>query len=227
MDNGKEPTTTTADATAAGAAPLHPRATASSTASPNADVANDAAVATSKQIEPGTKFYGVQFRVHVSMRYHQARRSWWTNLNRLSSAAGALAGSAALVAVFAKAHAEVWAYVSAGSGAIAALNAALGFSERAREHADLYRGFSAIAARMASAPAADDAAARTFESEVLQLEAMEGPTINTLNVICHNQECEARGLTQEHRCKVYLINRVFKSIGTVWDSFPPLPPKES
>lgn len=180
--------------------------------------------AASKEVELGAKFYEVQFRVHVSMRYHQARRAWWTNLNRFSTAAAALAGSAALIAVFGANYKETWAYVSATSGALAALNAALGFSDRAREHADLYRSFSAVAARMAAAEYADDATGRGFEAEVLQLEASEPPIIHTLNVICHNQECEARGLPQEHRCRIYLVNRIFKSWFTVIDRFPSLPP---
>jgi hypothetical protein len=195
-------------------------------AGPEDGASGAAATTTSsaKEIEVSSKFYGVQFRVHVSMRYHQSRRAWWTNLNRISSAAGALAGSAALVAVFGKSHPENWAYVSAVAGTVAALNAAFGFADRAREHADLYRNFSSIAARMATATRSDDAAGAEFEAEVLQVEASEPPSIHTLNVICHNQECEARGLPQENRCKVYLVNRVFKSWFTVYDKFPSLPP---
>lgn len=216
MNDGKEST-----ATAPGAA----TGTTSDRPQGLADGASGAApTAASKEIEIGSKFYQVQFRVHVSMRYHQARRAWWVNLNRISSAAAALAGSSALIAVFGNSYKDAWAYVSAASGAFAALNSALGFSDRAREHADLYRGFSSIAARMATAVSCDDGAGRAFEAEVLQLEASEPPSIHTLNVICHNQECEARGLPQEDRCKIYWINRIFKSVGTVYDKFPPMPP---
>lgn len=219
MNDGKRNTETAASTAPAGAQP-----------SPVSDTEGRSGVAArpstsaAKEIGVGTKFYQVQFRVHVSMRYHQARRSWWTNLNRLSTAAAALAGSAALIAVFGEAYRVQWAWVSAGSGAIAALNSALGFSDRAREHGDLYRAFSIVAAKMAAADAADDATGRAFEAEVLQLEASEPPSIHTLNVICHNQECEARGLPQESRCKIYFVNRIFKSWGTVIDRFPSMPP---
>jgi hypothetical protein len=110
--------------------------------------------------------------------------------------------------------------VAAASGAFAALNAALGFTDRAREHASLYDKFSSIAAKMAGEALPDDATARRYASEVLQLEASEPPSIHTLNVICHNQECEARGHGPEHLRKIYWYNRLFKSWFTVRDRFP-------
>ena len=171
--------------------------------------------------EVNPNYYAIDFRVHKSMRYHQARRAWWTSLNRLSSIAAALAGSAAVITVSGKNGSPYWAYVAAGSGAFAALNAALGFTERAREHAALYDKFSSVAAKMALEATPDDAVARRYESEVLTLEASEPPSIHTLNVICHNLECEARGHKPEEQARIFLINRIFKSVGTVIDYFPP------
>jgi hypothetical protein len=176
--------------------------------------------ATTEGVEVNRKFYEVDFRVHVSMRYHQARRAWWTGLNRISSIAAALAGSAAVITVFGAHGASYWAFVAAVSGGFAALNAALGFTDRAREHATLYDKFSGIAAKMASEGAPDDAIARRYESEVLQLEASEPPSIHTLNVICHNQECQARGHGPDDQYRIFLINRIFKSWFTGVDKFP-------
>jgi hypothetical protein len=179
-----------------------------------------AATAAEEEIDINHNFYAVDFRVHVSMRYHQARRAWWTGLNRISSIAAALAGSAAIITVFSSNSAPYWAYVAAASGAFAALNAALGFTERAREHATLYDKFSNIAARMAGEATPDDDVARRYRSEVLQLEASETPSIHTLNVVCHNQECEARGHGPEDLRTIYWYNRLFKSMFTVRDHFP-------
>jgi hypothetical protein len=215
MTDGKDTTTHTASGAEAGPDPGREDCTARAASAPTAP---------SEAIGgPHLKFHSIQFRVHVSMRYHQARRAWWGNLNRISSALAALAGSAALIAVFGDAHKSIWAWVSAISGSLAALNSALAFAERSREHADLYRSFSGIASRMAASSSTDEAAGRTFEAEVLQLEASEPPTIHSLNVICHNQECEAQGLPQQYKCRVYWINRVFAQVGTVYDRFPQLP----
>jgi hypothetical protein len=177
------------------------------------------ATASAEEIEVNPRFYKVDFQVHVSMRYHQARRAWWTGLNRMSSIAAALAGSAAVITVWGSGS-PYWAYVAAISGAFAALNAALGFTDRAREHASLYDKFSSIAARIATEAAQDDASARRYTAEVLQLEASEPPSIHTLNVICHNQECEARGHEPDDQFHIYFVNRIFKSWFTVIDRFP-------
>src|SRR5689334_235584 len=94
------------------------------------DCSKDTASASAEEVS--ALFHAVDFRVHVSMRYHQARRAWWTGLNRSSSAAAALAGSAAVIAVFGKSGDPVWAWISAFAGGFAALNAALGFADRGR-----------------------------------------------------------------------------------------------
>src|SRR5262249_28313431 len=157
----------------------------------------------------------VEFRVHVSMRYHRARRSWWTLLNRSSTAAAALAGSTALIAVIGEGSTAA-AVIAVISGLFAALNAAMGFPDRIREHTDLHRHFAEIASKMAVSTDRDDALGRRFEADVLLIEATEPSPIDTLNVICHNQECEARGITDPcHKYKVYWINRVTKSFGTM------------
>lgn len=166
-------------------------------------------------------FYAVNFRVHVSMRYHQARRAWWTALNRMSSIAAALAGSAAVITVSGADDTKGWAYIAAISGAFAALNAALGFTDRAREHATLYDKFCHVASKMAAeASPDDDAVACKYEADVLLIEGSEPPIIQSLNIYCHNQECEARDQL-DHKRILHWYNRLLKSWGTVWDDFPP------
>jgi len=182
------------------------------------DVIPSAAAPTPHQERIDPDFYRVDFSIHVSMRYHQARRAWWVSLNRMSSIAAALAGSAAVISVWGGGIGA--AYVSAAAGGFAALNAALGFTDRAREHAELYRQFCAVASKMAVDADRDRSAARRYAAEVLLIEASEPPPISALNVVCHNQECEARN-RPEYRHHVSLVNRFFKNVFTAWDDFPP------
>lgn len=77
--------------------------------------------------EVAEQFYRIDLRVHVSMRYHQARRAWYSNLNRLASVAAAFAGSTAIISVAGGNNLAAW--LAAISGAFAALNAAWGFRE--------------------------------------------------------------------------------------------------
>lgn len=213
MTNGK-----IAEPTQSVAAAAQPTATHAVTGHENSPT-SASAITTASTEEIVEQFYKVDFRIHVSMRYHQARRAWYSNLNRLSSVAAALAGSTALISVFGSSSLAAW--LAAASGGFAALNAAWGFPDRAQEHADLYRGFAEIAARMAKERGPSEEATKAYHAEVLLLEASEPPTIQSLNVFCHNQECEARGLPVETQYELGFWNRMFKSWFTVFDRFPP------
>lgn len=218
MTNGK-----TAEPTESVTAAAQPTIAAARTGHENR-ATSTAAVAPTSSEEVAERFYKIDFRVHVSMRYHQARRAWWSNLNRLSSVAAALAGSTAIISVFGNSSLAAW--LAAGSGGFAALNAAWGFPERAQEHADLYRGFSEIGARMAKERAPSEDATGAYAAEIMLLEASEPPTIQSLNVFCHNQECEARGLPIETQYELGFWNHLLKSWFTVVDHFPSKKPAQ-
>jgi hypothetical protein len=68
---------------------------------------------------------------------------------------------------------------------------------------------------MAINPELSDKDVRRWKVERLQIEADEPTNLNTLNVICHNEEAQARALGSEHRYKLNFFDRLFAN----WGSF--------
>jgi hypothetical protein len=172
----------------------------------------------SKEVDDG--FYGLDFGVHKTMRYHQMRRGFLDNLHRAAMASAVVSATTAYSAVT-----GTWPQVSATISVVAAimtmLDVVVGLNQLARTHESLYRRFSELAARMARVADPTEEQVRRWRADRLMIEADERPPIESLNMICHNMEADARGLGTEHKYRVSRLNRAFAQFFTVRNDFPP------
>lgn len=110
-----------------------------------------------------------------------------------------------------------------GAGKVAALILAiasvldltLSLPERARDHGRLYERFSDLAVRSSHVDPIDidPATVRALRAERLIIEADEPVAINALNILCHNEEAEARGYGDNLRYRIGRFQRIVSSSG--------------
>ena len=138
----------------------------------------------------------LDFRVHVSVRYHARRRAWYDRLHRIMMlviATGASAGVAAICGGLLR-EAEFLAVAVAVAGA---LELALSLPERARVEDALYRRFNALAAAIAEARSITGADIRSWEARRLLIRSDADDRLEALRRVCHNLEAEARAYPLE------------------------------
>jgi len=138
----------------------------------------------------------LDFRVHVSVRYHARRRAWYDRLHRLMMlvmATGASAGVAAICGGLLH-EAEFLAVAVAIAGA---LELALSLPERARVEDALYRRFNALAADIAQARSITEAEVRHWEARRLLIRSDADDRLEALRRVCHNLEAEARAYPRD------------------------------
>ncbi|SMF47594.1 hypothetical protein SAMN02982917_2331 [Azospirillum oryzae] len=161
-----------------------------------------------------SKVLEIDFTTHVSMRYHAKRRAWFDMLHRMSMVVAAIGGSAALASLAGdQSTAAKW--ITLAVAIAGAFDIAFGPSERARKADALYKQFCDLAADIASCPSPTEEDARKWLARRLKIEAEEPAIIDTLNVICHNTEAEARGYGPETCYHVSLIQQIFSHICTL------------
>jgi len=154
-------------------------------------------------------WYGLQFGVRRSVRYHQRRRGFFERLDTLASLLSVLFGSAVIVGVLA-AHSTV--LVLAASvlvTLVASFNLVLGSVRRAWQHADLARRFTDLERRLLAEP--DEALLRELTAQRLLIEADEPPVLRVLDVLCHNELLRAEG-QKEGRARVGFWQRAFAQV---------------
>ena len=149
-----------------------------------------------------------KYRAELSALYHQKRERFFELADKLSKAASLFGGSAALWKVGAQ----------DGSGAIAifavivtfasALSLVFGFSDRARKHAELARGFREIISEIIAKGDHDFEMknADGWMGQVYSLEAKEPPTLSALTVMCQNELAIAMGCPG-HVCQQKTLTR--------------------
>jgi hypothetical protein len=161
----------------------------------------------------------LDFRVHVSVRYHARRRAWYDRLHRIMTlviATGASAGVAAICGGLLR-EAEFLAVAVAVAGA---LELALSLPERARVEDALYRRFNALAADIAEARSITDADVRSWEARRLLIRSDADDRLEALRRVCHNLEAEARAYPLEAFYSLWPWQRLCAQI----ISLPPLRP---
>jgi len=141
----------------------------------------------------------LEFAVHKSIRYHGKRRAFFDGLHNAAMVTVAMGGSAAFAALLTEGTASIGVnlplYVSGIIAAVSAFDLVLGFPTRARVHDSLYRRYCDLAAEIASAQNPDEITKTRWGERRLLIEKDEPTPVDALNVICHNQEAEARGYT--------------------------------
>lgn len=164
-----------------------------------------------EEVGHSAEFLRLDFSVAVSARYHAKRRGWFDALARWPSVAGIVAGSAAFAAIVGGMPTAA-ALASLVIAAFSGLNVAFGFGERSRKHDELFRRFNALAVEIAEAEAPTGAQIRKWKGAKLRIEAEEPTVKDVLNVICHNEEAEARGYQDDHVHVVRWWQRLFAQV---------------
>jgi hypothetical protein len=162
------------------------------------------------------EFTKTDFGVHKSLRYHAKRRAFFDGLHRFSMAVIAITGSAAFLTLIGG-DASVYGKIAATIAAFAsAFELTLSLPERARDHGALYERFSNLAVKLAELDpnALDPAAVRKLMAERLTIEASEPIALTALNILCHNEEAEARGY-DDRIYKIGWFQRIVIQLGTL------------
>lgn len=133
------------------------------------------------------------FGIRKSIRYHNARRRFYERFQSITAALCVMFGTATSFAVLS----GVGAYWAAGAAAIVTLAAAadlvMGTSAKMRLHHDLSRRFIALERLVIQRIHPNAIEIRHWESERLNIQADEPPTLRVLDVIVGNELLQAYG----------------------------------
>lgn len=165
----------------------------------------------SLEVAEEAKLTQLEFSVAVSVRYHAKRRAWFDGLARWPSVVSLIAGSAAFVSI-SQGLPALATVASATTALFGGANLVFGFAERARRHDELVRKFTLLAAEIAEAASPSRSDVRRWVGAKLRIEAEEPTPNNVLNVLCHNEEAEARGYGSEHIYRVRWWQRAFAHV---------------
>jgi len=134
------------------------------------------------------------FDLRRSVRYHSARRAFFTRQSRLISFASVVFGGSTIAALLSAA--PEWVALSA-AGAVAVSQAAelvFDLSGKAMRHEGLYRDFIALEQRAeVCGEEMTEAQLREIVADRLRLEAGEPPILRWLGVLCHNELAGSMG----------------------------------
>lgn len=175
----------------------------------------------SAEEEITTLVYHLEFGIGKSLRYHAKRRSWFENWHRAGMASAVVSATAAFVTV-ANQFPEIARWVALVSATLTAADLIIGFHRHADLHSRLYQRFSSLAAEIAGVSHPTEERYRGWKAERLRIEGEEPSSLDTLNVICHNEEAEARGIGPEYRHYVARIDRWLAQIISFRSDYPTL-----
>jgi len=154
------------------------------------------------------KFNQLDFAVSRSLRYAAKRRAFFERCNQIVRAIIAICGAGTVAAVFGDGGAVV--YFGAIVGFAAAIDLVFEFSKRTMTYDHLYHCYADLGIEMATA-GRTELDYRLFLTKRLQIEKHEPTSLDVLNVVCSNDELEARGY--EHRYKVRYWQKFFCQFG--------------
>ena len=148
---------------------------------------------TPEEVEDGR--YDLLFSVRRSRRYHMHRQAFFGRFNSTFTFLTTLSGSATFASVLAES--ALWsAWFAAVTAIVAAMSFAGQTSTRHALHGDLARGFTALERDMMRAGEQIDVTElNEFTARRLEIEMKEPPLLRVLNIMCHNEEIMARGLS--------------------------------
>jgi len=154
-------------------------------------------------------WYGLQFGVRRSIRYHQRRRGFFERLDTVANMLSVLFSSAVIYGVLAAHSTALVLGASVVVTLVATVNLVVGSSRRAWQHADLARRFVELERQLLAEP--DAALFRELTAQRLLIEADEPPVLRVLDVLCHNELLRAEG-HKEGRARIGFWQRVFAQV---------------
>lgn len=140
--------------------------------------------------QPGNSAFDVMWAAQISSRYHFRRQAFFERWSRVTSATGVIFGSAAVVAVFAKAAQLVGPLMLVTGALVAAASAVdlvVGTAAMARKHDELRRRFLKLEAQIRSIAEPTAANVAAWEAERLAIEMDEPPLYVGLCLLCENE----------------------------------------
>jgi len=163
------------------------------------------------------ELHNLQFGVRRSIRYHNRRRRFFDGFDRLVKVLSVIGGSAAVVAVTAR-YPNVGMAFAALVAVLSALSLVVAPAQAARLYEELARKFANLEYKMKCAKDPNADQLNEFQAERLLIEADEPPPMRVLDIICHNELCEAMG---EDDCEFYevgLLQSLFAQVFDLWPS---------
>src|SRR5436309_2201047 len=155
------------------------------------------------------------FGVRRSIRYHNRRRRFFDGFDRLVKVLSVLGGSGAVVAITAK-HPAAGVIFAAVVAILSAISLVWAPAQAARLYQDLARRFADLEYRIKRAGNVTPEQLNEFEAERLLIEADEPPIMRVLDIVCHNELCEAMGLDECELYKVGPVQSLFAEILDLW-----------
>ncbi|MBW1666751.1 MAG: hypothetical protein JRJ66_01630 [Deltaproteobacteria bacterium] len=158
------------------------------------------------------ELYKLLFGVRRSVRYHNRRRQFFDRLHKFSVFLSALAGTATLASVLAKAGPTYTLIFAAAVAIFSVIDLVIGTAQAARLHHDLARRFFSLEKSIVSLkdPSDEDLAALTARR--LDIEADEPPSLKVLDSICHNELLRALGYDSSHYVQIKWYQRLFAQL---------------
>jgi hypothetical protein len=163
------------------------------------------------------ELHNLQFGVRRSIRYHNRRRRFFDGFDRLVKVLSVIGGSAAVVAVTAR-YPQLGMVLAGVVAVLSAISLVVAPAQAARLYGELARRFANLEYKMKCVrdPNADQL--NEFEAERLLIEADEPPPMRVLDIICHNELCEAMGEDDCEFYKVGLLQSLFAQVIDLWPS---------
>ena len=167
----------------------------------------------------GTKFGDVQFGVQKSYRYHIARQKHYEFLVRITSFAIIVLTACSGIAII-----EWPEQISRWYGLFAPVLVIVlsvfeivnNTSAMATTHKLLAHQFNQLDIKMVASDRTDDSTASLFQVHRQEIETAEPPDLHVLNVVIHNELCQAIGNTED----LYHIG-VLRKVLRQWIDWPP------
>lgn len=153
------------------------------------------------------EMWGLYFDVQRSARYHDRRLRFYDSLHKLTAFTSLVFGSSTIAAVMGSlSFGTELAIVSAAIVTImGSLDLVMGYSVKARQHAELKRQFIDLEMEMNRSPEDEHLAAHTMER--LRIEIAEPPIYRALDLLCHNEVVRANGAGEGELQKVNIFQR--------------------
>jgi hypothetical protein len=135
----------------------------------------------------------IDFDVSKSIRYHAYRRSFWEAWDSAAKMLTIVSGTAVLISIIGD-NTDLARWFAFTVAVVSAMDLVLGFSNRAKRHDGLYRGFSLLAQGIAETNSPSEADIRQWRRRRLEIEMDEPGVLDWLERRCSAEEAVARGV---------------------------------
>jgi hypothetical protein len=163
------------------------------------------------------ELHSLLFAVRRSIRYHNRRRRFFDGFDKTVKVLGVVGGSAAFAASIGQ-HNVIAIWFAAAVAFASAISLVIGPSQAARLHEGLARRFAQLEHDIHRTPEPTADQVNGFVAERLLIEFDEPPALRVLDIICHNELCEALGYDRCHFYKVRWLQSLAAPFFDLWPS---------